>query len=66
MSEFIYYIGYVVIASGGIALMALIAGMAMNYGWRKFNDFLTYNELCKAVQEYRKNHADTCLKDIEQ
>ena len=65
MNTFISYIGFVVTVSGALALMALIAGLAMNYGWKKFNDWLTYDELCKAVKEYNKVNPKSTLKETK-
>lgn len=50
------WIGWAVLAGGGIATTAAILGLCMNYGWRKYQDLLAYNELRKAVQEYREKH----------
>ena len=53
MNTFISYVGFVVTVAGALSLMALIAGIAMNYGWRKFNDWLTYadNSYTKGFRE---------------
>ena len=66
MNDFISYVGVVVTVAGALSLMALIAGLAMNYGWRKFNDWLTYDELCKAVKEYNKAKPESTLREFKE
>lgn len=46
-------IGWIVMVSGGIALCGFIAGLACTYGWRKYKDALSFDELRKAVQAYK-------------
>lgn len=62
----LYWLGIIIIRSGGIALSAaLIAGMvglSLNFFWRKMKDAYTFKELRKAWVFYQE-HKDELEKN---